>query len=77
MAAFQLDAPSQQSPMDHDHCVACWAKFSDSIPGTLHEGYMTGVDHPRGLRLDWVCDDCFSKLKEELQWTTGSARSGN
>lgn len=55
---------------DHDHCVACWAKFSDDIPGALCEGYSTGSGHDPGIRNEWVCNECFSRLAEELRWTT-------
>jgi hypothetical protein len=56
---------------DHDHCAACWAKFSDSIADTLREGYATGPDYPLGAGYEWVCDECFSKLKDRMAWSVG------
>ena len=42
---FQLrkyEAPTKE--WDHDHCVGCWAKFSEvDRPDFLHEGYFTTV----------------------------------
>ena len=61
---------------DHDHCSACWAKFSDGDGlDTLHEGYTTGDDYKHGARYEWVCDECFAKLKEKLSWSIGSSNS--
>jgi hypothetical protein len=35
---------------DHDHCAACWAKFSElEGPGVQHEGYTTEDDYPKAL----------------------------
>lgn len=67
--------PPNNPEWDHDHCVACWAKFSDTIPGTFHEGYTTGPDHGPGIRNEWVCDECFFRLKEELRWTASEVRT--
>jgi hypothetical protein len=55
---------------DHDHCAACWAKFAEfEGPGILHEGYTTCEDYKHGAGYDWVCDRCFSELKEEMGWS--------
>jgi hypothetical protein len=56
---------------DHDHCAACWAKFSDDIPNTQGEGYTTGPDYRHGARYEWVCEECFSRLKERMDWAVG------
>lgn len=48
---------------DHDHCVACWAKFmEDGPPNSLKEGYVT-EDNDR-----WICPECFRDLKDEMGW---------
>jgi hypothetical protein len=56
---------------NHEHCAACWAKFSDDIPDTLREGYATGRDYRLGARYEWVCEECFSKLKDQMNWSVG------
>src|SRR5689334_3373700 len=45
---------------DHDHCVACWAKFAEEhiVPDSLREGYATTEDYPRGAEYEWVCIPC-------------------
>ena len=55
---------------DHDHCSGCWAPFSEDRDDTLHEGYATGDDGPRGAEYHWVCATCFSDLKPELGWSS-------
>ncbi|WP_271504281.1 hypothetical protein [Bradyrhizobium sp. CCBAU 11357] len=64
---------------DHDHCAACWAKFSDKTPDSLREGYTTGTDYRLGARYEWVCEECFSKLKDQMMWSEGKddAAGGN
>lgn len=52
----------RSSDTDHDHCEFCWAKFSDSIPGSLTQGYTT-LDSYR-----WICEPCYSDFKEEFRW---------
>jgi len=48
---------------DHDHCEACWAKFTEyASPETLTEGYAT-TDNYR-----WICPQCFQDLKDEMEW---------
>lgn len=59
---------------DHDHCVACWAKFqehgSDLEPvETL--GYTTGQEYERGPGYEWVCSTCFADYKIEMGWVEG------
>lgn len=48
---------------DHDHCVACWLKFSEvnDPPDVLHAGYRTADGN-------WVCPECFSDLQAPLHW---------
>lgn len=48
---------------DHDHCECCWAKFMESTPDALSEGYAT-EDNYR-----WICPNCFRDLKDEMGWT--------
>jgi hypothetical protein len=56
---------------DHDHCAACWAKFTETAcPDTFQHEYATGDDHPNGARYDWVCRTCFDDLKSALKWTS-------
>ena len=53
----------------HDHCEACWAKFSDyDAPGILREGYTTGVPLPSQAGYAWVCPKCFDDLKPAMGW---------
>jgi hypothetical protein len=55
---------------DHDHCAACWARFAEGEePDIQHEGYVTGDDYPKGAGYDWVCKQCFTDLREDMQWS--------
>jgi len=47
---------------DHDHCEFCFAKFSDTIPDSLTEGYTTTDDYR------WICDNCYADIKEQFKW---------
>jgi rubredoxin len=63
----ELSWSTYESPTpewDHDHCVACWQKFSEvgDPPEVLNAGYRTADD-------DWVCPECFSDLNASLHWT--------
>jgi hypothetical protein len=58
---------------DHDHCAACSAKFMENDADALHEGYATGPDYKLGARYEWLCEQCFSDLKDELNLSLGSA----
>ena len=54
---------------DHDHCVGCWAKFAEQDgPEILHEGYTTTDEYPKGAKYEWVCPDCFSDFKTDMNW---------
>jgi hypothetical protein len=54
---------------DHDHCAACWRKFSDRIaPDVQHEGFATCEDYKYGADYDWVCEQCFRELKDVMGW---------
>jgi hypothetical protein len=54
---------------DHDHCAACRIKFAEfDGPETIHEGYATGPDYPKGAGYEWVCPTCFADLASELGW---------
>lgn len=60
-------APSKR--WDHDHCAACWAKFADfDGPEILHEGYTTIAESKWGADYHWVCPQCFSDLRELMEW---------
>jgi hypothetical protein len=52
---------------DHDHCAACWAKFSERQTD-LREGFATCADYERGENDEWVCPDCFALFKDEMGW---------
>jgi hypothetical protein len=55
---------------DHDHCVACWAKFAEfDGADILREGYATCDDYPKGACYEWVCATCFADLRDEMKWT--------
>ncbi|GIK48342.1 MAG: hypothetical protein BroJett013_10390 [Alphaproteobacteria bacterium] len=56
---------------DHDHCVACWAKFveyDDPAEPIQHEGYATTEEFVRGAEYDWVCLTCFADFKDQMKW---------
>jgi hypothetical protein len=56
---------------DHDHCAACWAKFSAFGDSDIRqEGYAIGPDYPKGTGYEWVCQQCFADLKTEMGWTS-------
>ncbi len=51
-----------ESNTDHDHCEFCLDKFSNSIPGSLTEGYATSDKYR------WICRTCFEDFKEYFKW---------
>jgi hypothetical protein len=54
---------------DHDHCMACWAKFADfDGPDILHEGYATTAESKWGEDYHWVCSTCFTDLRDVMNW---------
>jgi len=57
---------------DHDHCIACMAKFADfESDGILHEGFVTKYVIPDGSghwQWNWVCAACFRDFQESLAW---------
>lgn len=53
---------------DHDNCDFCSAKFSDSIPGCLTEGWTTTDNY------HWICDQCFADFKDYFKWKIGPDR---
>jgi hypothetical protein len=58
---------------DHDHCSACFIKFSElDGPDIQHEGYATCDDYRLGARYEWVCQSCFEDLKHDLLWTAAT-----
>ena len=60
---------------DHDHCVACWAKFAEIPEGdepVQHDGYTTCADYQHGAEYDWVCPQCFADFKELMHWKEAS-----
>jgi hypothetical protein len=67
-ASFCLKKYSnRKTTTDHDHCEFCFAKFSDTIPDALREGYTT-QDNYR-----WICKQCFADFKAEFEFTVLSA----
>ncbi|HYW59011.1 MAG TPA: hypothetical protein VE909_00695 [Xanthobacteraceae bacterium] len=55
---------------DHDHCAGCWAKFAEfEGPEIQHEGYATDSDYKLGAAYEWVCQECFDDLRNDLQWS--------
>ena len=52
---------------DHDHCVACWAKFM-LAERCLTRGYAVTEDYKHGLDYVWVCPTCFADLQEIMEW---------
>ncbi len=61
------EAPSEE--WDHDHCACCWAKLAELDGAEIqHQGYTTTDAYIHGAGYDWVCDQCFSDLKEDMGW---------
>lgn len=60
---------------DHDHCVGCWATFSEhegAEPGEepiLREGFTTFADFENGAEYWWICPDCWTTFKDAMKWT--------
>jgi hypothetical protein len=55
---------------DHDHCILCFKKLAEwDGPDIAHEGYTTLADYKFGADYHWVCRQCFSELREIMQWT--------
>jgi hypothetical protein len=52
----------RKTETDHDHCEFCGAKFSDTIPGKLTEGYTTQDDYW------WLCNECFENFKDKFKF---------
>lgn len=52
---------------DHDHCEFCGSKFSDTIEGSLKEGYTTLNDYW------WICKDCYADFKADFKWVIQEA----
>jgi hypothetical protein len=69
---FKLRRKKYSAPRkdwDHDHCIACWAKFADfDGPGILHEGYATTSESKWGEDYHWVCPTCFIELHDVMHW---------
>lgn len=56
---------------DHDHCAACWAKFTEfEGPAIQHDGYATCDDYPEGACYVWICKTCFDEMKQDIGWST-------
>jgi hypothetical protein len=65
-ATFTLKKYVRRSEQwDHDHCEACTQTFSETILGTLREGYATSDNYR------WICPDCFRDLRQEMGWKLG------
>src|SRR5262249_46159055 len=60
---------------DHSHCVVCSQKIAEQDwPGVEHEGYVTNrkASYSDGTvfsQRQWVCENCFPKYRERLDWT--------
>jgi hypothetical protein len=69
--SFRLKKYYQRSPAsDHDHCAACWAKFM-LAEGCLDRGYAISSAYKRGEDSEWICEQCFSELREAMNWKIG------
>lgn len=56
---------------DHDHCAGCWKRIcaADDFIGDdfkADEGYAITADYSHGEDYEWVCEECFEKLKDVL-----------
>lgn len=70
---FHLAAVEPGLTSDHYHCDAGWAKLLVSgDPDTTVYGYVTRYVIPLSggkSQWHWVCDQCFTDLRNTLQWT--------
>jgi hypothetical protein len=68
-AAFRWKLYRQRTTCtDHDHCAGCMHKFADHVTGALTKGYAVTADYRHGEDYEWVCEDCFQALREQLEW---------
>ena len=62
----------EQFGNDHHHCSACWQKIAErDWPEVVHQGYVTRYAIPDGSgkwQWNWVCENCYSDLRELLNW---------
>lgn len=57
---------------NHDHCIGCWATFTDvDGPDFLRAGYTTREGHRNGPGYWWLCESCFNEHKTRLGWSDG------
>lgn len=56
---------------DHDHCSACGDTLAEAslLPDALHAGWAVTADYVMGADHVWICPDCFTLLKDALEWT--------
>ncbi|RYE50177.1 MAG: hypothetical protein EOP48_20235 [Sphingobacteriales bacterium] len=52
----------RKTTTDHDHCEFCFVKFSDTVSGTLSEGFTTEDEYR------WICKTCFNDFLEKFKW---------
>jgi len=69
--AFQFSAHTEERFGHDDHCCACWMKIAEGEWADLHQGFVTRYQIPDGSghsQLKWLCEKCFSDLKDPMQW---------
>jgi len=68
---FQFSVHTEERFGDHHHCSACWAKMADGEWADLRQGFVTRYQIPDGSghsQWNWLCEKCFSDLKDFMQW---------
>jgi hypothetical protein len=73
---FQFSVYTEACFGDHDHCSACRAKIAEGEWADFHQGYVTRYRIPDGsghAQWNWLCEKCFSDLKDPMQWQIGES----
>lgn len=52
---------------DHDHCEFCSAKFSETLPNCLREGYVSADNY------HWICEPCFNDFRVQFKFVVEEA----
>jgi hypothetical protein len=68
---FQFSVYAEECFGNDDHCSACWAKIAEGDWADLHKGFVTRCQIPDGSgysQWNWLCEKCFSDLKDSMQW---------
>jgi hypothetical protein len=73
---FQFSAYTEEDFGHDHHCSACWVKIAEGEWADLHQGFVTTYYIPDGSgnsQWNWLCEKCFSDLKDSMQWQVGES----